>query len=287
MAATIITVFNNKGGVGKTTVVLNLSCVFAKHYCKVLVIDSDSQSSVSKVLGPYDESKDFGRLQEMGQSLGAVYQHNLSIASAIAPVTTNIMPKNPVTDGLPYFGLVYGLLDLQQAEQFLLQQTFAPGVLRKRLGKDSRVLDYYNLIIIDLPPSLGILLANALYASDYAITPVVTHDQYGFDQLTNTLNALNEVRNIPEARVKMLGLLRNMHDGRRLVNQAINTQLEQLAKAWDIDIFETNIPANTAISAAVTPKLPVTMFAPSSKGAAKFHALAKEIAGIIKIKKKN
>ena len=286
MSAKILVIFNNKGGVGKTSVALNLAYTLMRnHKQRVLLVDSDSQGSLSAITSRYDRHKDFARLQKNRMSLGAAYLTAVEdeaapdLAPVIREVNDSLLPYTVPEDRdlpLPYFGLIHGLLDLQNAEQALTGNALGPYYLRTMFKENTLITDFYDVIVIDLPPSLGMLVVNALYAASHVVIPVATHDQYGADQLTNTFKILARIAKIPEASFKVLGLLQNFHDGRRRVNRAIVKQLQGISKATYIPILKTSIPSNTNIGEAVTFRTSVVSKYPKTKGAEAFVKLGQE-----------
>lgn len=248
----IIAIANQKGGVGKTTTAINLSSAFAHFGKKVLLIDFDSQGNASKGLGIdslslphtiYDvllkEIRPSLAIRETGEANLDILPSNLKLANIDIAIH-----KNGLTN--PFFLLKDAL---------------------KEVEKD------YDLIIIDCPPSLGILNINALIASDSVIIPVQC-EFFAMEGVAAILSSINKIQNDYNPKLKIEGFLLTMYDSRNSLDTEIATQVRGLFKE---NTFVTNIPRNISLPEASLRGLSVVSFRPTSMGAISYLSLAKEI----------
>lgn len=250
MAARIIAVANQKGGVGKTTTCVNLAAAFASMNYPVALLDLDPQGNASSGSG-IDPRK-------LMVSACEVLLGERSIQE------TMLRPEGLKYDLLPSNG------DLTAAEVFLLQQDDREYALKRALKP---VLAQYAWVFIDCPPSLNMLTLNALAAADSVLIPMQC-EYYALEGLSSLLNTIDQVRSSVNPGLEIEGILRTMYDGRNNLAAAV---AEQLIENFGDRVYRTLIPRNIRVAEAPSYGLPVLLYDPRSKGALAHLALAGEM----------
>jgi chromosome partitioning protein len=250
MAARIIAIANQKGGVGKTTTCVNLAAAFASMNYPVALLDLDPQGNASTGSG-IDPRK-------LMVSACEVMLGERSIKE------TMLQPEGLKYDLLPSNG------DLTAAEVFLLQQDNREYALKRALKP---VLAQYAWIFIDCPPSLNMLTLNALAAADSVLIPMQC-EYYALEGLSALLNTIDQVRSSVNSGLEIEGILRTMYDGRNNLAAAV---AEQLIENFGDRVYRTLIPRNIRVAEAPSYGLPILLYDPRSKGALAHLALAGEM----------
>jgi chromosome partitioning protein len=249
--ARIISMCNQKGGVGKTTTTINLGASLAEYGRKVLLVDFDPQGSLSVGLGMNPHTMDM-------TVYNLLMQRDVAIEDVIVPTE------------VPGMDLLPSNIDLSAAEVQLVHEVAREQTL-------SRVLESakndYDVILIDCQPSLGLLTVNALTASDGVIVPLEC--EYfalrGVALLNTTIEKVKERLN-PKLRID--GVLGTMFDGRTLHGREV---MERLVDAWGDDVFHTVIRRTVKFSDSTVAGEPITTYATASPGAEAYRNLAKEV----------
>ena len=248
--AKIISITNQKGGVGKTTTAINLSAALAEAEQKILLVDFDPQINATVGLGIElsDEEKTV---------LDAI--HNTD-------KTKNIIIENVVQnlDVLP------GSIELSSLETELLSDENKDQALKKAIDT---VRDDYDYIIIDCPPAVGIITVNALTASDACIIPVQC-EYFSLEGLNQVLAAVELVRSRMNPELKVEGILFTMFDSRtRLAQDVVSEVKNHITEK----VFETMIPRNIRLAEAPSNGMTILDYEGSSVGAERYRKLAAEI----------
>ena len=246
----IIAVANQKGGVGKTTTVLNLAAALAESGMNVLAVDFDPQGNMSSGFGiDINSLKSSVYEAIMGQcepseAISETYSKNL-----------DLMASN-----MELSGAEIELLDIEERE-------FA---LKKCLDKIRKKYDY---ILIDCPPSLSLLTVNALTAADSVMIPIQC-EYYAMEGLSQMLKSVGLIRKRLNKGLKVNGILFTMYDGRNNLSGQVVESVKSALKEY---IYETIIPRNVRVAEAPSYGMPVTEYDPHSSGAENYRKLAAEL----------
>jgi len=242
---------NQKGGVGKTTTAVNLGAYLALSGMRVLVIDVDPQANATSSLG-FDKNN-------LPLSIYDAIINKVPITEII--LLTNhfcleLVPSSPALAGAEVE--MVGLL----AREHLLRKAIAPAV------------DRYDYILIDCPPSLGLLTINALTAATDGVIIPVQCEYLALEGLTLLVHTINLVRDNLNPGLKIRGLLMTMHDTRTNISKEV---VEEVRKHFADKVFDTLIPRNVRLSEAPSHGETILSYDPQSKGGLAYRALAQEL----------
>lgn len=245
----IIAITNQKGGVGKTTTSINLAASFAAMKRKVMLIDLDPQGNATVGCGVHKEDVEYFSDQ--------VLCNEVNIKEAILKTNSG-------------FDLLATKQELIVAEMQLLQAPQRETRLKTIL---SEVINDYDYILIDCPPSLSVLTVNALVAADSVLIPIQC-EYYALEGLSGLLNTVEQVRSTINPKLQIEGLLRTMYDGR---NRLATDVSAQLLDHFPDRVYRTVIPRNVRLAEAPSHGTPILNYDEKSQGALAYLALAGEI----------
>ncbi len=245
----VISVANQKGGVGKTTTAVNLSTLLAKKGKKVLLIDTDPQGNATSGLGVTKEVE----LSVYDILVGETTFEETVQETEVKNLT--VCPSN---------------ISLAGAEVELVSMMSREQRLKEKLEV---VKDEYDFIIIDCPPSLGLITLNAFTASDSVLIPVQC-EYFALEGLGQLLNTVNLVKKHLNKNLEIEGALLTMYDARtNLSNQVV----KEVKKYFEDKVYKTVIPRNVRLSEAPSYGMPISIYDPKSKGAKAYEKFTKEL----------
>jgi len=248
--ARIITLCNQKGGVGKTTTTINLGAAFAEYGRRVLAIDFDPQGALTAGLGV--QSHDQATVYDL--MIGAVKDaHDVIVPTRVDNL--DVMPAN---------------IDLSAAEVHLVNEVAREQILARILRQ---VSDEYDVVLIDCQPSLGLLTVNALTAAHGVLIPLEC-EFFALRGVALLVETIEKVRDRLNPAITLDGILPTMFDSRTLHSREV---LERVVEAFDDQVLETVIGRTVKFPDASVAGTPITKFAPEHPAAQAYRQLAREL----------
>jgi chromosome partitioning protein len=253
----VVAVANQKGGVAKTTTVQSLGVAMAEQGLRVLVVDLDPQACLTYSLG-FDPD-------QLTSSLHDVLVRRARIAEVVVDVV-----------GVPGLSLVPATIDLAGAEVHLLSRTGREHVLAKALQP---VVADYDIVLIDCPPSLGVLTINGLTAAEVVLVPLQCEalSHRGVGQLLETIE---DVRQFANEKLRVLGVVATMYDNRTTHSRKV---LAEVGERHGLPVFMPPVPKSVRFAEAPELGRSVLQHAPTSPGAEAYRLLAVQVVDAMKV----
>jgi len=246
----IISIANQKGGVGKTTTAINLSAALAKSGKRVLLVDIDPQSNSSlSFLDPRD------------------VEYSIYELLTDPSIPTESVIKQTALDGLD---ILPSRISLAKFESKLIGEFDAPFRLKDRF---ENLRSVYDFILIDTPPTLGLITVNALVASDYLIIPIQS-SYFALEGTDDLLETVEKVKSRPNPNLQVLGIVITLHDKRTTLARDI---FEQIKQVFGEKVFTTVISRSIRLEESPAYKETIFTFAPQSSGAVEYSSLCEEV----------
>ena len=244
----VIVFVNQKGGVGKTTSAINIGAYIAEAGKKVLLVDFDSQGNMSSGVGVNKKKPTIYELMAGQSSADETIKH------------TSLPDLDVISASIELSGAAIELVDLENRE-FYLKNALAP------------VKDRYDYILIDCPPSLGLLTLNGLVAADEVLVPMQC-EFFALEGLTLLLQTVKSVQGGLNKDLKIGGIFFTMYDSRTKLAEAVVKEVISYFKDY---VFNTMIPRNIKLSEAPSHGEPICLYDPSCIGAKSYKKIAEEV----------
>jgi chromosome partitioning protein len=248
--AIVITIANQKGGVGKTTTAINLAAALAAKHQKTLIVDMDPQgNSTISFLNEIDVR-------------GSIYEALIDPKFHLRDVTHETQ--------IPDLHLVPARISLAKLESKLIGDFDSHFRLRDRL---EAVRGIYDFIIIDTPPTLGLITVNALVAATHLLIPIQS-SYYALEGTDDLLETLDKVKSRPNPELQVLGVLITLHDKRTTLSRDVSDKIQD---AFGDKVFKTVISKSIRLEESPAYKESIFSFAPHSSGAFEYYSLSEEV----------
>ena len=245
----IIAVVNQKGGVGKTTTSVNVSAVLAKKGKKVLLIDSDPQGNATSGVGIN---------KDVEKSIYDVIINDVDIEETI--IESRVKNLFVCPSNINLAGAEVELVSMMSREQRLKQSI-------------EKIINGYNYIIIDCPPSLGLITINAFTAANSLLIPIQC-EYYALEGVGQLMNTINLIKKQLNKDLYIEGVVLTMHDARTNLSMQV---IKEVKAYFKNNVYKTIIPRNVKLSEAPSYGMPITTYALNSKGARCYEKLTNEL----------
>jgi chromosome partitioning protein len=253
--AVVIAIANQKGGVGKTTTAINLAGALAEQNLRVLCVDMDAQANLTVGLGI--------NLANVQKSMADVLGENrVAVRDIVVHTSTNNIDVAPAT------------LDLASTEVDLLSAIGREYALSEAL--EGWAISHYDYVLIDCPPTLGLLTINGLVAANGVIIPVQTQ-YYALKGLAALVKVINTIKSKLNRNLRVMGLLPTFYDPRTVLGREM---LDEMRERGENHVFDTIIRNAVKLGEAPLTGLPITEYAGASEAATNYRDLAREVIAL-------
>ena len=247
----VYTLANQKGGVGKTTTAINLGAYLAYYGQRVLIVDIDPQANATSCLGV-----------EKHTVKGGMYEILLGGASASAQVLHNPRLKISLLPSSPALAGAEVELVSELGRESKLKQAIAP------------LIERYDYLLVDCPPSLGLLTVNGLVAAQDGVIIPVQCEYLALEGLGELTRTLQRVRSVLFPGLKVRGVILTMYDGRTHLSCDV---VAEVRRHFSAQVFQTIVPRSVRLAEAPSYGQPISTYAPDSSGAKAYDALTQEV----------
>ncbi len=252
MPALTISVANQKGGVGKTTTSINLAAALANKGYRTLLVDLDPQGNATLT---------FLEGAEIPRSV-----YDLLVEPDIT--AEDVVVPTPVEN----LSLISARISLAKAEAKLIGEFDSHFRLKDKL---STVQDAFDFVVIDTPPTLGILTVNALVASTHLLVPIQS-SYYALEGTDDLLDTYEKIKSRPNPDLQFMGVVITIHDKRTILGRDIQKRIREV---FGNKVFKTTISRSVRLEESPAYKQSIFSFAPNSSGAAQYYSLSEEVIG--------
>jgi chromosome partitioning protein len=245
----IIAIANQKGGVGKTTTAINLSAALAHKGVRTLIVDLDPQANTSM---------SFLDIRDVERSMFEVLVENVPLPDVIVPTSIENLDVAPAR------------ISLAKTESALVGEFDAPFRMKDRLAT---VIEKYEFIIIDTPPTLGLITVNAMVAATHLLIPIQS-SYFALEGTDDLLETVEKIKARANPDLQLLGVLITLHDRRTLLARDIQ---DQIARVFENKVFSTVISRSVRLEESPAYRASIFEHAPTSSGATEYYALCEEV----------